>query len=147
MTLEYCGENGIMTNTKAAGHPPCGTFPRLRHTKSKHTLAEAKARQSIRIRQLAAALKRAGIASLDAQAQALGLRRSTAWTILQGRHKTSGLSAKVVLRILASPSLPPAARDALIAYIDEKNAGAFGHGKRERRKFATRLKGEVNHDG
>jgi hypothetical protein len=33
-----------------------------------------------------------------------------------------------------------------IAYIDEKNAGAFGHGKRERRKFATRLKGEVNHD-
>jgi hypothetical protein len=35
----------------------------------------------------------------------------------------------------------------LIAYIDDKNAGAFGHGERERRKFATRLNGEVNHDG
>jgi hypothetical protein len=48
-----------------------------------------------------------------------------------------------VLRILSSPSLPPAARDALIAYIDDKNAGAFGHGERERRKFATRLSDEV----
>ena len=60
------------------------------------------------------------------------------------------LSTKVVLRILSSPSLPPAARDALIAYIDDKNAGiddknagAFGHGERERRKFATRLSDEV----
>jgi hypothetical protein len=38
-----------------------------------------------------------------------------------------------VQRILTSRSLPPAARDALTAYIDEKNAGAFGHGERERR--------------
>ena len=53
------------------------------------------------------------------------------------------LSTKVVLRILSSPNLPPAARDALIAYIDDKNAGAFGHGERERRKFATRLSDEV----
>ena len=143
MTLEYCAEHAVMTSTNAAIHRPCGAFPRLRQTKPKSTLAEAKARQSIKIRELAAALKRAGIASLDAQAQALGLRRSTAWTILQGRHKTSGLSAKVVLRILGSPSLPPAARDALIAYIDEKNSGAFGHGERERRKFAIRLNGEV----
>jgi hypothetical protein len=52
-----------------------------------------------------------------------------------------------MLRILASPSLPPAARDALIAYIDEKNAGAFGHGERERRKFATRLNGAKDNTG
>jgi hypothetical protein len=106
-------------------------------------IAAAKARQSVKIREFGAALKRAGITSLDAQAQALGLNRSTAWTILRGRHKTSGLSAKVVLRILASPSLPPPARDAVLAYIDDKNAGAFGHGERERRKFAGRLNGNV----
>ena len=138
MALEYRIEYAAMTSTIAA--------PRLRQTKPKRTLAEAKARQSIKIRELAASLKRAGVASLDAQAQALGIARSTAWTILRGRHKTSGISAKVVLRILASPGLPPGARDALIAYIDEKNAGAFGHGERERRKFATRLKVRCNHD-
>jgi hypothetical protein len=48
-----------------------------------------------------------------------------------------------VLRILASPNLPPTARDAVLAYIDEKNAGTFGHGERERRKFASRLNGDL----
>jgi len=50
-------------------------------TKAKPTLAEPKARQSIKIRKFGAALRRAGINSLDAQARALGLKRSTAWTI------------------------------------------------------------------
>jgi hypothetical protein len=36
-------------------------------------------------------------------------------------------------------NLPPSARDAVLAYIDDKNAGTFGHGERERRKFASRL--------
>jgi hypothetical protein len=63
-------------------------------TKAKPTLAEAKARQSIKIREFGAALRRAGINSLDAQARALGLKRSTAWTILNAGHKASGLSAK-----------------------------------------------------
>jgi hypothetical protein len=64
-------------------------------------------------------------------------------TILQGRHKGSGLSAKIVQRILASPILPPNARDAILVYAREKIAGTFGHGERERRKFASRLNGNL----
>jgi hypothetical protein len=41
---------------------------------------------------LGQALIDAGLRTLDAQADALGLPRSTAWTIVKTCHKTSGLS-------------------------------------------------------
>ena len=43
--------------------------------------ARMKARQSSKIRELAEAVKSAGFLALDEQAKALGLSRSTAWTV------------------------------------------------------------------
>ena len=54
----------------------------LRNNTPNHTLTDLKARQSSKIREIGNALITAGIISLDAQAKALGLPRSTAWTIL-----------------------------------------------------------------
>src|SRR3954447_13224242 len=57
--------------------------------------AEAKARQSSKIKELRDELVSAGFNTLDRQAGALGLSRSTAWTVLRGHHKNSGLSATI----------------------------------------------------
>jgi len=99
-------------------------------------------KQTDQIRSIGDALDRAGFRSLDAKAKALGLPRSTTWTILQGNHKTSGLSAATVQSMLASPQLPAAARAAILAYVEAKTAGTFGHCHRRRRQFATRLDGD-----
>ena len=85
------------------------------------------------------ALVTAGLLTLDAQAEALGLSRSTTWTILQASHKASGLSAAIVDRMLASPRLPPRARVIILEYVAAKAAGAYGGSKAQRRKFAARL--------
>ena len=78
-----------------------------------------KARQSSKIRELGDALVTAGFVMLDEQAQAIGLCRSTTWTILKGNHKTSGPSATVINRMLAAPQLPPLVRQKILEYIEE----------------------------
>ncbi len=55
--------------------------------------------------------------------KALGLCRSTTWTILKANHKSSGLSEALINRILRAPQLPPLVRSALLEYVDEKAAG------------------------
>jgi hypothetical protein len=50
-------------------------------------VAELKARQSAKIRELREALVTAGFTTLNEQARALGLSRSPAWTILNGTIK------------------------------------------------------------
>jgi hypothetical protein len=70
------------------------------------SILEMKARQRDKIIELGQSLVTAGIDSLDAQASALGLGRSTTWIILKANHKASGLSASIVKRILRSPDLP-----------------------------------------
>jgi hypothetical protein len=57
---------------------------------SQGPISEAKARQATRIKELGAALAAAGLATLDDQARALGLSRSTTWAVLKGNHKASG---------------------------------------------------------
>jgi hypothetical protein len=52
-------------------------------------IAEGKARQTSKIRELKSALIQSGFIVLDEQANALGLSRSTTWTILRGDHKAS----------------------------------------------------------
>jgi hypothetical protein len=47
-----------------------------------------------------------GHKTLDDQARALGLPRSTTWTMVASRHKLGRLSQKVRARMLANPSLP-----------------------------------------
>ena len=67
------------------------------------TCASMKARQCSKIAELRWAL-RAGYPSLDKQASALGLGRSTTWAVLQASHKCSGLSGSVIKRMLRSPT-------------------------------------------
>lgn len=100
---------------------------------------EMKARQSAKIRELADAVQAAGFHTLDQQAQALGLPRSTAWTIRKANHKASGLSASIINRMLAAPQLPPLARSKIMEYVEEKAAGLYGGPAAARRRFAARL--------
>jgi hypothetical protein len=85
-----------------------------------------KARQSAKIQKLGQALIDAGLCTLDDQANALGLPRSTAWTILKACHKNYGLSAAVIERMLRSSKLPPRARAILVEYVEEKSFGLYG---------------------
>jgi hypothetical protein len=55
-----------------------------------------KARQAAKIRELGHALVDAGFLTLDEQSKAVGLARSTTWTILRASHKGSGLSAAII---------------------------------------------------
>lgn len=103
-------------------------------------IAEAKARQSSKIRELRIALRSAGLVGLDEQARALGLPRSTTWKILKGDHKASGLSAMVVSRMLSTPRLPPVVRTKILEYVREKTDGLYGHGKRDLLRFSARIR-------
>jgi hypothetical protein len=95
--------------------------------------------QRLKIRQLRDALLNAGLRGLNEQAEALGLPRSTAWAVLKGNHKGSGLSATIINRMLRSPRLPPVARAHILDYVREKAAGSYGASTTQRRRFVTRI--------
>jgi hypothetical protein len=82
------------------------------------SLADVKARQSSKIREIGEALITAGFVSLDAQAKALGLPRSTAWTILSAEHKDTGISARIICRMLSSERLPPLVSAKIMEYVE-----------------------------
>ena len=102
-------------------------------------MLESKLRQSAKLREITAALEADGFIGLDAQATALGLSRSTAWTIVSGSHKHSGLTATTLNRMLASPLLKKRARAKILEYIAEKRAGHYGTSKIGLRKLDQRL--------
>src|SRR5262249_13052430 len=91
---------------------------------------EMKARQCAKIKELREVLIATGFRSLDEQAKALGLSRSTTWTIINASHKNSGLSASVINRILAKPQLPSLVRATVVEYVEDKLAGLYGHNKK-----------------
>src|SRR5437016_1161250 len=99
------------------------------------------ARHLSKIRELGEALVSTGFVTLNEQAEALGLSRSTTWTILRARYKASGLSAPTINRMLAAPRLPPPVRAKILEYVEEKTAGLYGHSKTQRRRFIRRLSG------
>jgi predicted DNA-binding transcriptional regulator AlpA len=100
--------------------------------------SHVKARQSSKIREIGHALMAQGYLALDEQAKTLGLARSTAWTILRADHKSSGLSATVINRMLAAPHLPPLVRAIILEYVDERLAGLYGHNNLQLRRFTAR---------
>jgi len=102
-------------------------------------IANMKAMQSAKIRELRQALADAGLRTLDQQAKCLGLSRSTAWAVLKGNHKCSGLSAALIKRMLASPQLPPSAREVIFEYVAKKSAGAYGHHEKRLQIFRAEL--------
>jgi|SRR5215469_15137717 len=101
--------------------------------------SKPKVRQRSKIAEIRAALVEAGFVALEEQAATLGLSRSTAWSILNSAHKSSGLSARTVIRIWRSPELPRLVRQRLGEYIEEKIVGLYGHTERRRREFAECL--------
>jgi hypothetical protein len=102
---------------------------------------DVKERQARKIKELAEVLESVGFLSLDDQAKALGLSRSTTWTILNAKHKNYGLSASVIRRVLTNPDLDPRVRSKIIEYVREKAAGAFGHNDTQLRRFTRLLAG------
>jgi len=102
-------------------------------------LGDMKARQSRKIGELRKALVEAGFETLRQQAAILGLSPSSAWAVLEGAHKGSGLSAITIKRVLASPSLPPEARQVVEEYICERLLGGYGHSHRNLKLFRKRL--------
>ncbi len=98
-----------------------------------------RARQSAKITEFAEALIAAGYVHLDEQARALGLSRSTTWTIIRAKHKNSGLSALLIKRVLAQPRLPAVARLKLLEYVEEKSLGMYGHNPSQVRRFLATL--------
>jgi len=115
------------------GHEPPRDTARCR--------AEMKARQLLKIKELKEALIASGFLTLDQQAKALGLARSTTWTVLGGKHKNSGLSVATINCIVNNPKLSSTVRKKLLVYIKGKSAGFYGHSKTQRRKFVARLGG------
>ena len=123
----------------SASAVPVQRYERSCEPKRVLAVADLKARQSAKIKQLGDALVEAGYHALDEQARVLGLSRSTTWTILKANHKSSGLSAAIINRMLATPQLPPRVRLKIFEYIEEKRAGLFGDDRVGVRRFVSRL--------
>ena len=98
-----------------------------------------KKRQSAKIAELRRVLMEAGYCSLDQQADALGLCRSTTWTILKAGHKASGLSGSVINQMRNSTALPEVARRWIDGYVAEKLSGAYGHSTAKLRIFRSQV--------
>jgi hypothetical protein len=86
------------------------------------------------IQNMIEALTSSGYMSLDDQATALGLPRSTVWTIRENKHKVGRLCAKTIERILANPDTPPRVLAALQEY-----AGAQGANSQEQKSIGTQI--------
>src|SRR4051812_6525830 len=98
-----------------------------------------KARQCSKIAELRWVLEQSGYRSLDKQASALGLSRSTTWAILQASYKASGVSGSIIKRMLQSPELPAAVRQWVDEYVSEKLSGAYGHNIKRLRIFKAQV--------
>ena len=101
--------------------------------------ANEKNHLSIELQSISEALISSGHTSLDQQAKALGVGRSTAWTITKNKHKLGRLSAKTINRILINPQTPPAVRVVVQQYLAEKNSDVV------LKEQLTPSKRELNH--
>jgi hypothetical protein len=102
-------------------------------------MRQLKAYQTTKIGQIREALREDGIYTLNKQAAALGLPRSTAWTIMIASHKHTGLSSKTIKRMLGSQQLPLQVRTILLGYVEEKSHGHYGHDKSASKRFRTAI--------
>ena len=104
------------------------------------SIADARAQQRLKIDELNRSLQSAGCRTVGEQAKALGLGRSTAWAILRHGHKTSGLTAATINRMLQAPDLPADARAKILEYVEEKGQGLYGHSKVQIKRFYARIR-------
>jgi hypothetical protein len=103
--------------------------------RSASSVMELKTRQAAKLREIREALIAEGYDSLHDQASALGLSRSTTWSIVKSNHKSSGLSITTLNRMLAARRLPPLVRKKILEYVEEKSAGRYGGNKLRLRLF------------
>jgi hypothetical protein len=83
---------------------------------------DARRNYAVGLQDISNALIASGCTSLDKQAKALGLNRSTAWTIVKTKHKLGRLHTKTTARILANPDTPASVRTVIQQYIAERLA-------------------------
>src|SRR5262245_15267532 len=81
------------------------------------------------LERISEALISCGYTSLDEQAKALGVSRSTAWTITKNKHKLGRLSARTINRILLNPQTPANVRQVIQQYIAKRCAVIQGKRK------------------
>ena len=113
---------------KAIGQPRGAKSPtpgaRLKiigHLSAACSLVQGRWKYPTKIQDIAGALIAEGYRSLDEQAKALGVHRSTAWTIMKTKHKVDRLSRKTTNSMLASPELPPSVRIVVLQYLTERS--------------------------
>ena len=85
---------------------------------------------AVRLQHISEALIACGCTRLDQQAKALGVNRSTAWTIVNTKHKLDRLSTKTTKRILANPALPSSVRSIMQRYLAERSKALARRAKR-----------------
>ena len=78
-------------------------------------------KHTVKLQHISEALIASGYTSLDEQAKALGVHRSTAWTIIKAEHKCGRLNTKTTQQILANPETPPAVRAVIEKYLAERS--------------------------
>ncbi|MEJ2373896.1 MAG: hypothetical protein P8Y71_00310 [Pseudolabrys sp.] len=100
---------------------------------------ERKDLQRAKIREIGEAVIASGFGHVEEQSKVLNVPRSTAWVILQAKHKASGLSASIIKRMLTSPDLPPTVRKKILEYIDEKANGLYGDSNPQLLRFKAKL--------
>jgi hypothetical protein len=115
------------------------SFVAIERSAASRPTKEMKARQNSKVRKIGQALRAAGFLTVGQQAKALGLCRSTTFSLFQGNHKSSGLSPAVINRMLATPKLPRSVRTVILEYVEEKCAGLYGHSRDSLRRFTASL--------
>ena len=115
---------------KEIGHPHSAKSPTpgarlkiIRDLSAACSLAQGRGKYPTKIQDIAGALIAEGYRSLDEQAKALGVHRSTAWTIMKTKHKLDRLSQKTTNNMLANPALPPSVRIVVLQYLTERSDG------------------------
>jgi hypothetical protein len=102
--------------------------------------------RTVTLQQISEALIASGYRSLDEQAKALGIHRSTAWTIIKTKHKLGRLSAKTTSRILANPETPPTVRAVVLRYLTERGESRFeDHPQHHSRSPSDRAEVQESH--
>jgi hypothetical protein len=130
---DFSAPSSASISTQKSSEPQC-------HNGHGPAGVELKARQAAKIRELWESVQTAGFLTVDDQAKALGLSRSTAWTLRKANHKASGLSVSIINRMLSAPHLPPLARAKILEYVQEKADGLYGGSESQRRRFVARVK-------
>ena len=109
--------------SRSAKSPTPGTRLKIIRDLSAASLARGRWKYPTKIQDIAGALIAEGYRSLDEQAKALGVHRSTAWTIVKTKHKLGRLSRKTTNSMLANPELPPSVRIVVLQYLTERSDG------------------------